>query len=135
MFDDGNLRDRSCLLRCSLLLKARAQKEHLYFFSAVEGFRAGEIGEVSLGEVAVPFEGITTEIRKMKGSSWTLNPEHQHQSRGMSTSMRMMKDYRLVHASVVMMMVEVGEREIWQDEWAPGFSNRPEFAVAVSPMM
>jgi hypothetical protein len=28
-----NLRDRSCLLRCSLLLKARAQYEHLYFLS------------------------------------------------------------------------------------------------------
>ena len=81
MFDDGNLRDLSCLLRCSLLLKARAQKEHLYFFSAVEGFRAGEVGEVSLGEVAVPFDGITTE---KKGSSVTLNPGHQHWSRGMS---------------------------------------------------
>ena len=28
-----NLRDLSCLLRCSLLLNARLQKEHLYFFS------------------------------------------------------------------------------------------------------
>lgn len=55
-----DLRDLSCLLRCSLLLKARAQKEHLYFFSAVEGFRAGEVGDVSLGEVALPLGGITT---------------------------------------------------------------------------
>lgn len=28
-----NLRDRSCLLRCSLLLNARLQNWHLYFFS------------------------------------------------------------------------------------------------------
>lgn len=28
-----NLRDLSCLLRCSLLLKARLQNWHLYFFS------------------------------------------------------------------------------------------------------
>ena len=31
-----NLRDRSCLLRCSLLLKARLQNWHLYFFSGAE---------------------------------------------------------------------------------------------------
>lgn len=29
----NNLRDLSCLLRCSLLLKARLQNWHLYFFS------------------------------------------------------------------------------------------------------
>lgn len=29
----GNIRDLSCLLRCSLLLKARLQNWHLYFFS------------------------------------------------------------------------------------------------------
>jgi hypothetical protein len=31
-----NLRDLSCLLRCSLLLKARLQNWHLYFFSGAE---------------------------------------------------------------------------------------------------
>lgn len=30
------LRDRSCRLRCSLLLKARLQYWHLYFFSGAE---------------------------------------------------------------------------------------------------
>lgn len=30
---EGNLRDLSCRLRCSLLLKARLQNWHLYFFS------------------------------------------------------------------------------------------------------
>lgn len=32
----ANLRDLSCLLRCSLLLKARLQNWHLYFFSGAE---------------------------------------------------------------------------------------------------
>jgi hypothetical protein len=32
----GDLRDLSCLLRCSLLLKARLQNWHLYFFSGAE---------------------------------------------------------------------------------------------------
>ena len=37
-----NLRDLSCLLRCSLLLNARLQNWHLYFFSGVfAGFFAG----------------------------------------------------------------------------------------------
>lgn len=31
------LRDRSCRLRCSLLLNARLQYWHLYFFSGAEG--------------------------------------------------------------------------------------------------
>ena len=36
-----DLRDRSCRLRCSLLLKARLQNWHLYFFSGAEPvFRA-----------------------------------------------------------------------------------------------
>jgi len=37
-----NSRERSCLLRCSLLLKARLQNWHLYFFSAVDCLRIGE---------------------------------------------------------------------------------------------
>lgn len=31
-----NSRDRSCRLRCSLLLKARLQNWHLYFFSGAD---------------------------------------------------------------------------------------------------
>ena len=38
-----HLRERSCLLRCSLLLKARLQNWHLYFFSGAEVFLAGEL--------------------------------------------------------------------------------------------
>ena len=36
MAGGANLRDLSCLLRCSLLLKARLQNWHLYFFSGAE---------------------------------------------------------------------------------------------------
>ena len=43
------LRDRSCLLRCSLLLNARLQNWHLYFFSAGPIFRP-EAG-VAVGEL------------------------------------------------------------------------------------
>lgn len=39
----GDLRERSCRLRCSLLLKARLQNWHLYFFSGAEVFLAGEL--------------------------------------------------------------------------------------------
>ena len=40
--DAPNLRDLSCLLRCSLLLNARLQYWHLYFFSgAVVDFFVG----------------------------------------------------------------------------------------------
>ena len=75
----GDLRDRSCLLRCSLLLNARAQKEHLYFFSAVDGLRAGEVGEVSLGEVALPGAGITTGTG---GSGATLDRDGRPEDSG-----------------------------------------------------
>ena len=48
------LRDLSCLLRCSLLLKARLQNWHLYFFSGTsEGFRPGA------GEAATAFMAVT----------------------------------------------------------------------------
>jgi hypothetical protein len=43
------LRDRSCLLRCSLLLNALLQNWHLYFFSAGPIFRP-EAG-VAVGEL------------------------------------------------------------------------------------
>jgi len=47
------LRDRSCLLLCSLRLKARLQNWHLYFFSgATEGFRLaeGDVDEAGMTE-------------------------------------------------------------------------------------
>lgn len=45
-----DIRDRSCLLLCSLLLKARLQNWHLYFFSgAREVFREAEAGESAAG--------------------------------------------------------------------------------------
>ena len=50
-----NLRDLSCLLLCSLLLKARAQYWHLYFLSAVDCLRTGDEALTPL--VAVVFEG------------------------------------------------------------------------------
>jgi hypothetical protein len=55
------LRDRSCLLRCSLRLKARLQNWHLYFFSgALPVLRAA--GEaVVAGIVAVAAAGIRRE--------------------------------------------------------------------------
>lgn len=46
-----NVRDRSCRLRCSLLLKARAQYWHLYFLSgcASEAFRGTGVAAASAG--------------------------------------------------------------------------------------
>lgn len=46
-----NIRDRSCRLRCSLLLKARAQYWHLYFLSgcAREAFRGTGVVAASAG--------------------------------------------------------------------------------------
>lgn len=48
-------RDRSCRLRCSLLLKARLQNWHLYFFSGADVFFAGELFAVfdALGAIAL----------------------------------------------------------------------------------
>lgn len=37
------LRERSWRLRCSLLLNARLQNWHLYFFSGADVFLAGEL--------------------------------------------------------------------------------------------
>lgn len=43
-----HIRDRSCLLRCSLLLKARWQNWHLYFRSGTrEGFREAGVDAAS----------------------------------------------------------------------------------------
>lgn len=48
-----DLRERSCLLRCSLRLKARLQNWHLYFFSGAEVFLAGELLAVAGAEGAM----------------------------------------------------------------------------------
>ena len=48
-----DLRERSCLLRCSLRLKARLQNWHLYFFSGAEVFLAGELLAVPGAEGAI----------------------------------------------------------------------------------
>jgi hypothetical protein len=50
---ENHLRDRSCLLRCSLRLKARLQNWHLYFFSGAEVFLAGELLAVPGAEGAM----------------------------------------------------------------------------------
>jgi len=51
---DRDSRDRSWRLRCSLLLKARLQNWHLYFFSGADVFLAGELFAVldALGAIA-----------------------------------------------------------------------------------
>lgn len=41
--DQIGLRDRSCLLRCSLRLKARLQYWHLYFFSGADAVFRGVV--------------------------------------------------------------------------------------------
>lgn len=54
-----NLRDRSCLLLCSLLLKARLQNWHLYFLSgASEVFRAAGVDAAEDGMTATLAPGI-----------------------------------------------------------------------------
>ncbi len=54
-----NLRDRSCLLLCSLLLKARLQNWHLYFLSgASEVFRVAGVDAAEDGMTATLAPGI-----------------------------------------------------------------------------
>ena len=49
-----DLRERSCLLRCSLLLNARLQNWHLYFFSGADvDLRAADGGDESVGMTAI----------------------------------------------------------------------------------
>lgn len=52
--NSANLRDLSCLLRCSLRLKARLQNWHLYFFSgwATVGFRTLDMAEPAASTLA-----------------------------------------------------------------------------------
>lgn len=47
-----NLRDLSCLLRCSLLLKALLQNWHLYFFSGTmdDDFRIVDVDDAAMGK-------------------------------------------------------------------------------------
>lgn len=52
-YEGIDLRERSCLLRCSLRLKARLQNWHLYFFSGAEVFLAGELLAVPGAEGAI----------------------------------------------------------------------------------
>ena len=61
-----HIRDRSCLLRCSLLLKALLQNWHLYFLSgcAREGFRVAgvDVAEAEVvGRTATFAPGILTD--------------------------------------------------------------------------
>lgn len=54
-----NVRDLSCLLRCSLLLKARLQNWHLYFRSGTrEAFREAGVEEAEVGRTATLAPGI-----------------------------------------------------------------------------
>ena len=54
-----SLRDRSCLLLCSLLLKARLQNWHLYFLSgASEVFRVAGVDAAEDGMTATLAPGI-----------------------------------------------------------------------------
>ena len=48
-----DLRERSCLLRCSLLLNARLQNWHLYFFSGADVVLRAADGDDSLGITAM----------------------------------------------------------------------------------
>lgn len=45
--------DLSCLLRCSLLLKARLQNWHLYFFSGANNDEADEDLRIAVDDAAV----------------------------------------------------------------------------------
>lgn len=55
----GNVRDLSCLLRCSLLLKALLQNWHLYFRSGTrEAFREAGVEEAEVGRTATLAPGI-----------------------------------------------------------------------------
>lgn len=56
----ANIRERSCLLRCSLLLNALLQNWHLYFRSgcAAEAFRGTGVDEAEVGRTATLAPGI-----------------------------------------------------------------------------
>lgn len=64
----SNLRDLSCLLRCSLLLKALLQNWHLYFFS---GAKADEADDDFLMAADDAVDDIATGILNV-GCVWAL---------------------------------------------------------------
>lgn len=78
-----HIRDRSCLLRCSLLLKARLQNWHLYFLSGTrEAFR--DVGvDVADAGIAATLVGMVVVVDVAPGPS-----------RLDSTVMAMVVDYR-----------------------------------------
>lgn len=60
---ESNIRDRSCLLLCSLLLKALLQNWHLYFLSgASEVFRVAGVDAAEVGMTATLAPGILWTI-------------------------------------------------------------------------
>ena len=60
-----HIRDRSCRLRCSLLLKALLQNWHLYFRSgASEGFREAGVDAAEGGRTATLAPGILTVMSR-----------------------------------------------------------------------
>lgn len=66
----GSLRERSCRLRCSLLLKALAQNWHLYFLSgcvAPDAFRG-------VGVAVAPGTGVVVAGAAAVGATATLAP-------------------------------------------------------------
>ncbi len=57
--NEKDIRERSCLLRCSLLLNARAQNWHLYFLSGTsEVFREAGVDEAEVGRTATLAPGM-----------------------------------------------------------------------------
>ena len=67
----GDIRDRSCLLRCSLLLKARLQNWHLYFLSgASEAFLVAGVDAAEDGMTATLAPGILETIVAFALDRW-----------------------------------------------------------------
>lgn len=75
-----NLRERSCLLRCSLLLKALLQNWHLYLRSgASEALREAGVDEADVGRTATLAPGILTARGRCReffffGCGWWVIP-------------------------------------------------------------
>jgi len=69
-----HIRDRSCLLRCSLLLKARLQNWHLYFLSgAEEALRGAGVDAAEGGMTATLAAGILSTVSRCSAETvmWT----------------------------------------------------------------
>jgi hypothetical protein len=68
--EEVNIRERSCLLLCSLLLKARLQNWHLYFLSgASEVFRVAGVDAAEAGMTATLAPGIFADNLSRSQSS------------------------------------------------------------------